>query len=781
MSAGSRTPHGQAGSRDYDQAEPFAGDPRIAPGLARPVGWRVREPDGSAAYDKFDTGDQDWTPVGDPGGGEVTKLNAGPGITLDPPEGEGEVEISNAGVLKVTAGTAISVTPLSGVGDVTVANEGVISVRDALASSASGQIDFLSESPSLSIVLDGDDMTFRQNVGADWDAAVMRVYAIDFANGNDANEGFATPASSSAGDYATACAAAGAVAKKTFAGLAAIFPRVGNGRLVEIVIANGGVNTAQTYTGGLDLILNGSVGWATGNPVVRATGTNTNAGAVAFAGTNAEVDYAGAVTVTGLNAAGYNPTGAATTTSVPCTLNGGGAPALPAEPAAPLGWRIRFDINTTTAALRGICRQISSVSATTTVGVQTALPAVPAIGDVFYIEQPGVVCGAFTMGSFGLGTPQTGAQISGIRSTGTVIVSDSHFRLNFFGANALAIQGLAILACAQTLIHPVLGTRTIGGGIRSEGAVSCNISTGQLGTLAGCVAVGNTTFFAATQLVWGAGGYTGASITFQSCQLPLGVDVATTPQIGISAATAVPRIVGRLNCTAIRATIANVEITGAGANPAIKLTGKCEIIISQGAPSGATGNTDVGLDLTAARGSMVILASTPTVTGSLGDVRLAGGQIVTWAQAIATGIVDSAGNRILGTAGVPSQSPTPFSGTVVGGVGAVLTYFADTGPAAANNAVQLRRATSFRLATRLRVGVSANTSGNAIVVTLYKNGVATAMTVTILAGSVAGTKFVDSAHPILFLDGDDWDVRGDNAGADLLTACSVAGVVEWAM
>lgn len=61
MALGSRSPHGERGSIDFDQAEPFDGNPSLPPGLPRPVGWRVRTPDGTEAYYKFGTGDTDWT------------------------------------------------------------------------------------------------------------------------------------------------------------------------------------------------------------------------------------------------------------------------------------------------------------------------------------------------------------------------------------------------------------------------------------------------------------------------------------------------------------------------------------------------------------------------------------------------------------------------------------------------------------------------------------------------------------------------------------------------
>jgi len=260
-----------------------------------------------------------------------------------------------------------------------------------------------------------------------------------------------------------------------------------------------------------------------------------------------------------------------------------------------------------------------------------------------------------------------------------------------------------------------------------------------------------------------------------------GTTANTTVDIGATAALGAPRIVGpaRLRIISSQLTLGILAITNAGASAgAISLEGRC-IVAFNGVVSGSAGNTDVGLDLTLARNSVIILTTTPTVTGTAGDIRLAGGQIVTWAQAIATGIQDSAGNRIIGTAGVPPQAITKFSGSVVGAVGAVVSYLADTGPAVANQIVPLRYPTSFRLATRLRATNLVNTSANAVTVTLYKNGVATTMVVSIPAASAANTKFVDIAHPILFLDGDDYDLRLDD-GADVAGIVSVSAALEWA-
>jgi len=106
-----------------------------------------------------------------------------------------------------------------------------------------------------------------------------------------------------------------------------------------------------------------------------------------------------------------------------------------------------------------------------------------------------------------------------------------------------------------------------------------------------------------------------------------------------------------LSITGTTGQIGGCTIAGAGATPAIKLAGPCKITFSQGVCAGTTGNNDVGLDLTAAAGAEVIIVTTPTVTGALGDVRLADGRIITWAQARA-GIVDEANNTIIGIVNV---------------------------------------------------------------------------------------------------------------------------------
>jgi hypothetical protein len=106
--------------------------------------------------------------------------------------------------------------------------------------------------------------------------------------------------------------------------------------------------------------------------------------------------------------------------------------------------------------------------------------------------------------------------------------------------------------------------------------------------------------------------------------------------------------------------VGRTEITGAGANPAIRVSGT-GLRITLRDTSGSTGNTDVGLDLSpngssggvqGAQGCTIALITTPTVTGTAGDVRLSDGTIINWATA-AAGVRDVNGNEIFGAGNAP--------------------------------------------------------------------------------------------------------------------------------
>jgi hypothetical protein len=111
-----------------------------------------------------------------------------------------------------------------------------------------------------------------------------------------------------------------------------------------------------------------------------------------------------------------------------------------------------------------------------------------------------------------------------------------------------------------------------------------------------------------------------------------------------------------------------------------------------------------------------------------------------------------------------------FSGAVIAGEGATFGYMADPGgdlAAVNDNPVDPNLyQTGARTISVLRVtAVDGNGFAVPFTVTLYQNGAPTAQSVSVPAGTIAGTKFVDAGHPIAFAAGDTFDVRWDIPGA----------------
>jgi hypothetical protein len=93
MSTAATTPHGTQTATDFQESELYAFDPRVAPGLPRPVGWRVRSPDGTQAYDKYGPNDTDWMPVGSAGGTVLVDGLIKPGIVGPNPAPSAHIDI----------------------------------------------------------------------------------------------------------------------------------------------------------------------------------------------------------------------------------------------------------------------------------------------------------------------------------------------------------------------------------------------------------------------------------------------------------------------------------------------------------------------------------------------------------------------------------------------------------------------------------------------------------------------------------------------------------------
>ncbi len=582
---------------------------------------------------------------------------------------------------------------------------------------------------------------------ANWDLATIRTFLYDPVNGNDANQGW----SDSVGPYTPATQA-----KKTLAGIKSVLPVAFANRIFRLIMAAG------TYTDGLDKLIGGITGYGA-TSLIRGTATNATAGTVAFSDDANDRIYQGWTTATGMNAPGYHPTGAPTTTVVQCLTLAGGAPGFGAEPALPLGARVRFSATTTTVALRNIARMVIAVSGTDTLTMDSALPAVPVAGDTFFIEMGGIALPAHTLSVAPTGV-SAALQLCGMTSTGDVILDGGNFRLAGVKVNNLTCSNVSSINETTGYFEPVTGANvSIGGCMRAEGFARYQICG--TATLAAHVHLGAGTFgpFTTTPLIGGSFIAAGScSVSADPGQhLWSGSARIIAPGAGIAGMV----VSGKLSIST------GLDITGMGAKPCIRLQqGSWDFLNINAAVTGSTGNTDVGLDVSATKGAIISFLATPTFTGAGGDVRVAsvgGTQVITWAQAM-SGFVDSNGNTFINASLSPYRLVRSFSGVMItAGGGATTTYAADySAGQTANQATAQQYPVSTRLITRLRLCAPSGTPADSgLTATLYKNGVATAMTCTIPASQAAGTKAVDNTHGILFGDADTFDVRINGASA----------------
>lgn len=493
---------------------------------------------------------------------------------------------------------------------------------------------------------------------ADWDPTVARVYAVDPSRPSDAGAGFADPANNTSGAYATAVVAAGAVAKKTLAGLEAIWPRFGNNR--DVVIIGTGDMSAESLE-----FLSGSTGYR--SITVLATGTAASAGVAKFTGTAADSTFAGGITATGANAAGYTPAGVIGTSSIQCTKFGGGAPAFGVAPALPLGVRARFDVATTTALLRNINRQICKVPASDVIQLQTAEPATPVAGDKFYAEQPGWKVGNCTFNNL---NPGAGVVFVGVDFTGNLFVNSGRASFAFCTAAVLSSSTTDRLTSSQSYTHPVLGALLVGGGLKVTGSSALSQGLFSFSGLAtAALSVNNC-----KSLTWGIG-CSARNITVSDQFGRQTDDSSLVPDVGVlsTVATGIPFTWGdsaagagafQINGSVLA--VGAMEITGA-TTAGLVPRGKSSIVLI-GAVTGAAGN-GVGMDLVAAALCTIELRNGlgPTVTGAAGDVRMCGGPLWSWSNFNFEEAYDTAGNRIFnGSISSGSQTHTLDPGCSLG-------------------------------------------------------------------------------------------------------------------
>lgn len=305
---------------------------------------------------------------------------------------------------------------------------------------------------------------------ANWARCDVRVFALDTINGNDACLGWADSSGQTQSAIAAATVAAAAVAKKTIAGLLAVFPTEGAGRIAHIVCAGAAAGDLTLRTNGYQFLF------------VRATGTNANANAVAFSGSSADLAYLGGSTATGFNAPGYASLVAGTNPYFTCEKFGGGTPGFGTYFAglAAFAYRVRFDAATTTAALQGKCYSIQWSDSGNRLFLSEAITI--AAGDKFYIEMAaGFTCDSVTIAGNSI------VAIAGLNAS-LLSILDSDVRVAFCKFNSIA-AGRPVLAFKRALpevflTYPQVGpTRAVSAEI-TEGSFFADAgSYGSSGTL----------------------------------------------------------------------------------------------------------------------------------------------------------------------------------------------------------------------------------------------------------------------------------------------------------
>jgi hypothetical protein len=493
---------------------------------------------------------------------------------------------------------------------------------------------------------------------ATWAIATKRFFAVDGVNGIDTNTGFSDVSQ----------AAAGVVALKTIARLLEVLPIVGNGRNAQVAVKAGAYAT--------DTILAiPHAGYA--SLLIYVTDTVASAGAIAFQGDAADKTALGMTTATGMNAAGYNPIAGSTANSLVAQLAGGGAPGFGAVPARPYGCRIRFDVASTTAALRNFGTTVLLTTGGTTLAIADLLPAAPVSSDVFYIEMPNLTGPTLTYLQGSGDVTSTLATIAGF-NLGAVEATKAAFQLAGCETGAILTFGCFV---------QILGQYSSSGTIHSGGVRATQInSEGDYLTVNDLATTSTTAFNAYINPVFllyersscsGMLVYGGFNANGNNVASGIGTNSSTvhgndcqswgqpTPPPGVQACGL---SVGG------GTTLGRTHFTGMGVRPCARINGTGLGVNVYGITGSiADGNLDVGLDLspsglsgntTGAMGCTISIVGTPSATGTNGDIRLSDGTIISWATAMA-GVVDANGNRIFAAGNAPDHPIAVASGAGV--------------------------------------------------------------------------------------------------------------------
>lgn len=504
---------------------------------------------------------------------------------------------------------------------------------------------------------------------ANWTITLTRYFFIDYDGGSDSNLGYIDAA---AGTTFTAGQLTG-VALKTIERFHQICPRFGAGRSAVVLVKNRAAGaTYKKVDGATDdfFDFSGFVGYRYllrrgSTDLTNSTTDRVQAGGiVASAGPNGDSSW----------------TAAASTTSV---ITANAAQTLPGANTL-RGFRVRFDPNTATAALRNVAGFISANTAgaggTITIGAN--LPAAPAAGDTFFIEQPGVRIAAFREADL-LNCFVTPDALTFRVSSGLVTVGFGITSTAFAAFNGGAVGGAtyAFMECVNATNNQVLfsgatlagaaffvqrsyfdeaGTsRAVGLGLRSSAGVGIFCA-------GGLVALRDSALLSATAGITITGGAvfagSGGSIFVNGARVEalMAPSNSSTSLFGTTSATERRTVVEGGTVRLIGSYTAQ-SVDGTNTPAAVFTIGGTTTNVTNrgGAYSfddcvGATGNLGVGIDASNAQGARIYYGRTTvnTVTGAAGDIKLAGTgtPIAGHATFTLTGFVDAAGNAHVGTA-----------------------------------------------------------------------------------------------------------------------------------
>jgi len=497
------------------------------------------------------------------------------------------------------------------------------------------------------------------------------VYAADYNGVTPAGDllarpGYSLPLATPALTMAAALAAAVLTPFKTPERMSQLMTRAGNDATLVVLFKAGDYRNIANTADADWKFANNLSGWRT--IVVRGSDwTNTAADKIICQG----------VTATGMNAAGYNAgVGSTAASLIGITLNGGGAPALPAEIAgfsSISSLRIRFDVATPTVALRNIAAHINK-NGIDSVVPGTDLPAAPAVDDVFFIEQPGALFGSV---SHNIGVNDL-FQMTGVHAkTACSISAESVSYRNSFCtyASTLVTQG-NITFFASRLSREEVGTTTVLTGMGQRvasatthvsGASVANTSSGYIGRIT-VSAIGSYSLAAGSIAV------AGVDARFSSGSNSIGTVSATVRPVRVTQATVSGISLGN-------GSIQGVDF-GNCTGPLIEIrntsSAQGHVLFDQNT-SVDGGNTNVVLAFLVFRGNVSVCwggGSSPTA--ALGDIRLQ--TVVNAAYCIATAgnldninYCDVAGNIIYKAGGVTSPTVNLSSAPLLNNDGTALT------------------------------------------------------------------------------------------------------------